>query len=180
LSEGTRLIMKRICKSLILPLAIAALLVLTFALTPSSNGLAQSTNDPVRSAIWGIGPKLPSGCRSNGGKFSAFLLTVTDGSNLPGGYRCTGNAWSGPFLNSTGSGSTVKKVISATASLDFTALAANTCEELTVASAGTEARTTYTGFVSATNTVTVRRCNSTGSTTANPAAATVRVSVTQF
>jgi hypothetical protein len=94
----------------------------------------------------------------------------------------------------------IKLVLSTTASLNFTALAANSCEVLTVALTGavdgdvvelgipnaladvdgaTE-RTTFVGWVSAAGTVSVRRCNVTGTITADPAAATVRVAVIQF
>lgn len=100
-----------------------------------------------------------------------------------------------------GSGGTpVLKILSATASLDFTALAANSCEVLTVTVTGaadgdpvhlgvptaladvdgaTE-RTTLYGFVSAADTVSVRRCNHTAAGTADPAAATVRATVVKF
>jgi hypothetical protein len=181
-----------------LAISLALTLLAAVVINQSPAASAQSSNDPVLSAIMGVGPKLPAlPCRPNGGKFTSFNLTVADGSNQPGIYRCNGNAWAGPALNSTGSGSTVKKVISASASLDFTALAANTCEDFTVTAtgaavgdtvalgvphtvAGADARTSYTGWVSATNTVTVRRCNPTAATAADPAAASVRVTVIQF
>lgn len=97
-------------------------------------------------------------------------------------------------------GTAVTKILSATASLDFTALAANSCEVLTITVTGavdgdtvtlgvpnaladvdgaTE-RTVFYGFVSAADTVSVRRCNVTAVITANPAAATVRAMVTRF
>lgn len=84
-----------------------------------------------------------------------------------------------------------------TASLDFTALAANSCEVLTITVTGaadgdpvtlgipnaladvdgaTE-RTVFLGWVSAANTVSVRRCNVTGTVTTDPAAATVGAEV---
>jgi len=99
-----------------------------------------------------------------------------------------------------GSGTSLTKILSATASLDFTALAANSCEVLTVTVTGaadgdtvalgvptaladvdgaTE-RTTFFGWVSGADTVSVRRCNVTGSSTAEPAAATVRATVWKF
>jgi hypothetical protein len=96
-------------------------------------------------------------------------------------------------------GAIINAHLSATASLDFTALAANSCEVLTISVSGaadgntvvlgvpnaladvdgaTE-RTVFYGWVSASNTVSVRRCNVTGTVTANPAAATVRADVWQ-
>lgn len=98
------------------------------------------------------------------------------------------------------SGTPVLKFLSATGSLDFTALAANSCEVLTITVSGaadgdtvnlgvpnaladvdgaTE-RTTFFGWVSGANTVSVRRCNITGTITADPAAATVRAEVTKY
>jgi hypothetical protein len=90
----------------------------------------------------------------------------------------------------------VQRIFSGTASLDFTALAANSCEELTITVTGAAdgdvvslgvpnalasvAGATITGYVSAANTVKVRRCNVTTSATSDPAAATVRAQVTHF
>lgn len=96
-----------------------------------------------------------------------------------------------------GSGAEITAHLSGTASLDFTALAANTCETFTITVTGaldgntvtlgvpnaladvdgaTE-RTTFYGWVSASDTVSVRRCNVTGTVTAEPSAATVRADV---
>lgn len=96
-----------------------------------------------------------------------------------------------------GDGTAITKHFSGSASLDFTALAANSCEVLTISASGavdgdrvvlgvpnaladvdgaTE-RTTFFAWVSAADTVSVRRCNVTGAATANPAAATVWVDV---
>lgn len=98
-----------------------------------------------------------------------------------------------------GGGAALKKVLSASASVDFTALAAGTCEtfDITVTGAAdgdpvalgvpaagwaTTEYATIQGFVSAANTVTVKRCNLTNATTAlsNPAAVTIRATVLQF
>jgi hypothetical protein len=98
-----------------------------------------------------------------------------------------------------GSGTALKKVLSATASVDFTALAAGTCETFTITVTGaadgdsvsmgvpaaawaTTEYATIQGFVSAANTVTVKRCNLTNATTAlsNPTAVTIRATVFQF
>jgi hypothetical protein len=100
---------------------------------------------------------------------------------------------------SIGGGTAVKKVLAGTASLDFGATAAGACDSLTITVTGAAdgdtvalgiptalgAADTYQsfhGFVSAANTVTVKRCNPTNATTAlsNPAAATVRATVFNY
>lgn len=97
------------------------------------------------------------------------------------------------------SGAVVKKAVTGTASVDFTALAAGTCENFTITVTGAaDGDPVYVGipaaawatteyatidyFVSAADTVTVKRCNSTNATTAlsNPAAVTVRAVVFKF
>jgi hypothetical protein len=96
-------------------------------------------------------------------------------------------------------GATVAKVLTGTGSVDFTALAAGTCENFTITVTGaangdavflgipaaawaTTEYATIQGFVSTTNTVTVKRCNLTNATTAlsDPAAVTIRAAVVQF
>jgi hypothetical protein len=98
-----------------------------------------------------------------------------------------------------GGGAPIVKVLTGTASVDFTALAAGTCENFIVTVTGaadgdpvfvgipaaawaTTEYATIQGFVSATNTVTVKRCNLTNASTAlsNPAAVTIRATVVQF
>lgn len=91
-------------------------------------------------------------------------------------------------------GSTITNHISATASLDFPVIGANSCQSLTITTTGAadgdtvslgvptalaNASTTLalTGFVSAANTVTVRVCQVAASATSDPAAATVRADV---
>lgn len=95
---------------------------------------------------------------------------------------------------------TLLRLASGTASLNFTALGANACETLTVAVTnsttgssvslgipdaladvdGATESTSFTGWVSANGTVSVRRCNPTATPTADPAAATVRATVFVF
>lgn len=94
-------------------------------------------------------------------------------------------------------GAPVRKILAATAALDFTALAAGSCEEFAVpiagatdgdvvslgipaGLAGADAKATFFGFVAADSTVKVRRCNAGTVRTADPAAAIVRVQVTKF
>lgn len=91
------------------------------------------------------------------------------------------------------------KVLTGTASLNFGATAAGACDALTVTVtgaatgdnvilgipatlAGADAYQHFWSYVSAANTVTVKRCNPTNATTAlsDPAAATVRATVLQF
>jgi hypothetical protein len=75
----------------------ALLLALTFlamavviAFNSRPNVQAQSASDAQRSAIVKVGPKLPSKCNPTGASGPAmFDLTVTDGVNEPGLYRCT-------------------------------------------------------------------------------------------
>lgn len=100
---------------------------------------------------------------------------------------------------SIGGGAAIAKVLTGTGSVDLTALAAGACETFTVTVTGaangdsvalgipaaawaTTEYATIQGFVSAANTVTVKRCNLTNTTTAlsNPAAVTVRATVIQF
>lgn len=87
----------------------------------------------------------------------------------------------------------VSRTLSATATLDFPSIAANTCQELTItvtdavvgdavklgAPAALEANLTFSGFVSAANTVTIRVCNPTVGAI-NPASATWRATVVGF
>ena len=98
-----------------------------------------------------------------------------------------------------GGGTAIKKVLSGTGAVDFTALAAGTCETFNVTVTGavdgnpvalgipaaawaTTEYATIEGFVSAADTVTVKRCNITNATTplSNPASVTVRATVFQF
>lgn len=152
------------------------------------------------------------------GKIATFWLDSTvwrqTGGVIAPGVTGTGNAVLAtsptlvtPVLGAAaatsinvGTGTTVTKILSGTASLDFTALAANSCEVFTVALTGavdgdtvslgvlnaladvdgaTE-RTSFFGWVSASDVVSVRRCNITGTITTDPAASLVRVTVTRF
>jgi hypothetical protein len=98
-----------------------------------------------------------------------------------------------------GGGAAVKKILSGAASADFTALAAGTCENFNITVTGaadgdpvyvgipaaawaTTEYATINAYVSASSTVTVKRCNLTNATTAlsNPAAVTIRAVVFQF
>lgn len=97
---------------------------------------------------------------------------------------------------SIGGGTAIKKVLAGTASLDYGATAAGACDSLTITVTGASSGDTvalgipaalatadtyqsFHGFVSAADTVTVKRCNPINATTAlsNPAAATVRATV---
>jgi hypothetical protein len=96
-----------------------------------------------------------------------------------------------------GQGTGIRRILSATASLDFGATTANACDSLTMTVTGaadgdvvslgvpnalaSSGQTSLFGFVSAANTVTVKRCNhDSGGAAPNPSAATVRATVTQF
>jgi hypothetical protein len=91
--------------------------------------------------------------------------------------------------------STGTTILSNTASLDFTAISAQTCEDLTITVTGAvandavaigipnalyETGATYSGWVSTTDTVKVRRCNISAAPLTNVAAATVRATVIKF
>lgn len=94
-----------------------------------------------------------------------------------------------------GGGAAITKHLSATASLDFAAWAGGDCQDLTVTVTGaadgntvtlgvpnalaSTAGVQFSGFVSASNTVTVRGCKITTGASADPAAATVRADVWQ-
>jgi hypothetical protein len=113
-----------------------------------------------------------------------------------------GNITVTPKANGTvsiGGGTGIKKVLAGTGSLDFGATAAGACDSLTItitgaadgdtvalgiptALAAADTYQSFHGFVSAPDTVTVKRCNPTNATTAlsNPAAATVRATVFKY
>ncbi len=137
--------------------------------------------------------------------------TITGATGIVGATSITGAATVSTTLGVTGvstltggvtvgsGGAPVLKVLSGTGSVDFTALAAGTCENFTITVTGaadgdtvalgipaaawaTTEYATIQGFVSAANTVTVKRCNLTNATTAlsDPASVTIRAAVIQF
>lgn len=105
------------------------------------------------------------------------------------------NAFGGLSIDDCGTCNRIAAHLSASASLDYGATGANSCDDKTIALAGSAdgnkvtwgvptalasvAGTTFSAFVSAGDTVTVRRCNVTGSPTADPDPATINVSVWQ-
>ena len=132
-------------------------------------------------------------------KVTAFAITrvgATIGISDVGQINLTPASTKGVAI---AGGAPIKKVLSGSASVDFTALAAGTCENFTVTVTGAAdgdpvfagipaaawATTEYASiqaFVSAAHTVTVKRCNLTNATTvlSNPAAVTIRATVFQF
>jgi hypothetical protein len=109
------------------------------------------------------------------------------------------------LLNSTGlsitgsltvnSGTAITKILSATATLDFGSIAANSFADLTITVTGAAVGDTvslgvpngsllndisFFGWVSATNTVTIRCSNVSSTTARDPASGTFRATVTQF
>jgi len=95
-----------------------------------------------------------------------------------------------------GGGTSITNHISATASLDFPVIGANSCESLTItvtgaadgntvalgvpnALASASSTLAFSGFVSAADTVTVRICQVAAQATSDPAAATVRADIWQ-
>ena len=145
-----------------------------------------------------------NGLTSNAGAYLSFDSSTARASFGPHGTSGisvdSGNNLNVPAAISVGGGTAVTKIISGTGSLDFTALAARSCEvvNITVTGAadgdvvslgipnalanaeGATQHTTFTGWVSASNIVSVRRCNLTAATTVDPARATVRAQVTKF
>lgn len=139
---------------------------------------------------------------TNGILTSGFTLGLspTDGYVLTSDVSGTGT-WQVTGANgiTVGSGGTaITKHLSATASLDFGATAAGTCDSLTItvtgaadgdtvslgipnALAASDTYQSFQGFVSSANTVTVKRCNLLNLTTAlsDPGAETVRADVWQ-
>ncbi|HEX8685729.1 MAG TPA: hypothetical protein VF654_04480 [Pyrinomonadaceae bacterium] len=175
------------------PLLAAALFVITALSTLTGfepRAGAQSAGDPQHVVAVASGPKLPSSCSPTSGKVY-FNLTVAASGRAVGLYRCSAkDTWTGPgvFAN----------VYKGSAALDFGATAAGSCDALTItvtgaasgdvvslgipaALAGADSYQEFWGYVSASNTVTVKRCNPTNSTTAlsNPAAATVTAVATR-
>lgn len=137
---------------------------------------------------------------------ATFSSTVTTGalSSTTGAFSSTLGVTgvttaTGGLSVGTGNG-TLLRLTTGTASLDFTALAANECETLTVPVTnstvgssvalglpdaladvdGATESTVFTAWVSANGTVSVRRCNVTAVVTADPAAAVVRATVMVF
>jgi hypothetical protein len=141
----------------------------------------------------------------------AGATTITGATGITGATSITGAATVSTTLGVTGAstltggatigsgGAALLKVLSGTGAVDFTALAAGTCETFTVTVTGaadgnvvslgipaaawaTTEYATIEGFVSAPNVVTIKRCNLTNATTAlsDPASVTIRAAVFQF
>ena len=143
--------------------------------------------------------------REAAGKVLAFSITrnIQAGGTSSIALNDTGGVALTPISGqgvTVGNGSApVKKILTGTGSVDFTALAAGSCETFTVTVTGaangdpvfvgipaaawaTTEYATIQAWVSATDTVTVKRCNLTNASTAltNPAAVTIRATVVQF
>lgn len=110
-------------------------------------------------------------------------------------FRRNLNSYGSLYIGSCGTCNALSAHMTGSASLDYGATGANSCDDLTITVTGAAdgnrvtwgvpnalasvAGTTFSAFVSSSNTVTVRRCNVTGSPTADPGAATINVSVWQ-
>lgn len=125
---------------------------------------------------------------------------VSSNATVGGTLGVTGVSTASGGLSVGAGNGTLLRLSTGTASLNFTALAANTCETLTIAVTnsttgssvsigipdaladvdGATESTTFSAWVSANGTVSVRRCNVTAVVTADPAAATVRATVLTF
>jgi hypothetical protein len=118
---------------------------------------------------------------------------VTAGYGVYQADEADKNYFAGP--TSFGGGTDITKHISATASLDFGPIAANSCSTLTMIVPGAANGNTvslgipsalasltgvnFMGFVSAADTVTVKACNAASAPSSDPAAAIVRADVWQ-
>ena len=179
----------------LLSAALAVGIMLALATLPPPAGVnrtafAQSATDVQHVVAVASGPALPSRCTPTTGKVF-FNLTVAASGRAVGLYRCSAlNTWTGPAV--------FGNVYTGSASLDFGATAAGACDSLTMtvtgaasgdavdlglpaALAAADSYQSFDAYVSAANTVTVKRCNLTNSTTAlsNPAAATVKAIVSR-
>lgn len=158
-------------------------------------------------------PTINGGAAINGGTRYIIALSATTfriTSSTPNAYAGTpvwtlDNAGSGTITAVAGEVKPIyvsnQAITSNSASLDFTALASQTCEELDITgfsslttgdvvslglpvsltnNAGAVTNTVFNGFVKNSTTVTVRRCNLGSATTFDPTSATVRAKVTKF
>jgi hypothetical protein len=139
---------------------------------------------------------------NNTGMYSggADQLDFTTGGTRRGGFNASGNfdtSGSATVVGtlSVGGGATVASFLSATATLDFPSTAAGTASDLTITVTGAALGDTvsvgapngsvttnggYWGWVSASNTVTVRYMNTNLVTTEDPASGTFRATIVKF
>lgn len=171
-------------------------------------GFRVINNGDVIAGLWANGLGTANPANSTTGGF-LYLTTLTGTpSGTPVGYNASNYVYTRPLVleEDTTNGfyslygyfngawrKVARAALDASASIDFTALTAQTCEDFTVTVTGAVdgdkvivgvpnsvasiAGTTITGYVSAADTVKVRRCNLSSSTTSNPAAVTVKVQV---
>lgn len=144
--------------------------------------------DPYDAGKWNDSTEVPTK-----GAIEDKLTSLT-ASDIKGG-TITNNVSTNSLT--VGNGAPITKILSATASIDFGATRAGSCEDSApiivqgaqdgdVVQIGVPlglasiAGTSFTGYVSAANTVKIRRCNSTGSTASDPNPAIIRVAVMRF
>lgn len=132
---------------------------------------------------------------NNAGTVGAYLdVTTADTVTIRNFADSAGGSLSCAGIT-LGSGTKILKVLSATATLDFGAVAANSFSDLTITVTGAALGDTvsigvpngsllndisFFGWVSATNTVAVRCSNVSSTTARDPASGTFRATVTQF
>lgn len=174
--------------------------------TPTGSYLmADDIRVSTPSALWQFGAgtaDLPSVTSYSNGYTGLYfpdgedLIGFTINSSTVGYFTPAGFHALGLTISPTGAGTAITEHLSATASLDFGATAAGTCDLLTITVTGAVDGDTvvlgvpaalsasdnyqaFTGYVSAADTVTVKRCNLLNAVTAlsDPAAATVRADV---
>jgi hypothetical protein len=131
-----------------------------------------------------------------GGVTASFPALKKSGTTLQA--RLGDDSGFAPFAAASvtiGSGTAITRVLSATASLDFGSIAANSYADLTLTVTGAAvgdtvaigvvngsvpADVSFFAWVNATNTVTVRAANNSSTTARDPASGTFRATVTQF
>jgi len=128
------------------------------------------------------------------GRASAGVLQIGNGTaNASGSLLLTNLTASGTVQ--VGGGTIVASILSATATLDFASIAANSVGDLTITVTGAAvgdtvaigvpngslvADVSFFGWVSATNTVTIRATNNSSTTARDPASGTFRATVIRF
>lgn len=124
----------------------------------------------------------------------SFEVLADRSVTFANGVAITGNATASGTLR-VGGGTVIQNILSATATLDFASIAASSFQDLTITVTGAASGDTviinpiagsattdvvFTGWVSASNTVTIRASNVSATTARDPASGTFRATVIKF